>query len=219
MACSARGVHSLCKAKLREHQKSPKERRPHCQRPVATAPGNLRCSPHGGMPQTRCAQTCVLLIPVGLRSSALCRGGPRGAGSARLRRASRRSRAGGPVGGCEICSAIGWRVDPISCPGHEGALCAPDPALGSPSVCAEERSFKWTRARDCLSRRVRAEPHLERAPQVPVALAEGADNWGAFLLVPFLLRKRKLLRRRAHIPTDDRRGTPPAMQLVAANAH
>ena len=68
---------------------------PHCQRPAAIASWNLRCSPHGGMPQTRGAQTCVLLIPVVLRSSALCRGGPRGAGPARRRRASRLGRERG----------------------------------------------------------------------------------------------------------------------------
>ena len=27
----------------------------------------------------------------------------------------------------------------------------PNPAPQNPSVCAEERSFKWIRARDCLS--------------------------------------------------------------------
>jgi hypothetical protein len=40
--------------------------------------GNLRCSPHGGMTQTRYAQTRVLLIPVGLRSSAHLEGDPGG---------------------------------------------------------------------------------------------------------------------------------------------
>ena len=35
-----------------------------------------------------------------------------------------------------------------------------------------------------------ARPRPKRAPQVPVAPAEGADSWGAFLLVTFLLRKR-----------------------------
>ena len=37
-----------------------------------------------------------------------------------------------------------------------------------------------------------ARPRPKRAPQVPVAPAEGADSGGAFLLVTFLLRKRKV---------------------------
>ena len=70
----------------------------------------------------------------------------------------------------------------------------PIPYPGSPSRCAEERSFGRIRAGVCLSAASLARPRPKRAPQVPVAPAEGADSWGAFLWVTFgvhvtLLRK------------------------------
>ena len=68
--------------------------------------------------------------------------------------------------------------------------------LPHPSGWAEERSKKWIRASDCLSRRrVRARPHFLRAPQVaPKRSAGDPDHRVAFSLVTFFWRsKRKLL--------------------------
>jgi hypothetical protein len=59
--------------------------------------------------------------------------------------------------------------------------------------------------------RVRAGPHLARAPQVPVAPAEGADSGGAFLLVTFLLRKRKVTRPPGRTPGRGWQLTPDAI--------
>ncbi len=67
------------------------------------------------------------------------RWGPKGAGSARLSRASRRSRIGGSIGGCGITPNISWRTDPASCPRHDGALRAPDCDPGVP-LCKAPRS-------------------------------------------------------------------------------
>jgi hypothetical protein len=54
-------------------------------------------------------------------------------------------------------------------------LASPHPtSFPHPSGWAEERSRKWIRASDCLSRRrVRARPHFRRAPQVARSEAQG----------------------------------------------
>src|SRR5699024_9329146 len=61
-------------------------------------------------------------------------------------------------------------------------------SLLPPSGWAEERSKKWIRASDCLSRRrVRARPHFLRAPQVaPERSAGDPDHRVAFFFAYFL---------------------------------
>ena len=62
-----------------------------------------------------------------------------------------------------------------------------------PSGWAEERSRKWIRASDCLSRRrVRARPHFRRAPQVaPERSAGDPDHRVAFSLLTFFWRSKR----------------------------
>ena len=135
-------------------EKSPKERRPHCLRPSANALGNLRCFALGG---------------VWLNSLRSNNASPDPLSPALLVDATRRGHGSGHPARQSRACALG------AC----GALRHRSRFAGSPSVCAEERSFKWIRARDCLSRRrIRAGPHLKRAPQVPVAPAKGADSGG-----------------------------------------
>ena len=132
-------------------RKSPSRRPPSLPAPSASATGTCGARPTGACPKLACGSNMRPADPRGAALlGALQRGTPGSGIGPAAPGIAPRARGGGTIGGCEICSAIGWRVDPISCPGHEGALCAPDPALGSPSVCPEERSFKWTRARDCL---------------------------------------------------------------------
>jgi hypothetical protein len=88
------------------------------------------------------------------------------------------------------------------------------PALVSPhpSGWAEERSRKWIRTSDCLSRRrVRARPHFRRAPQVARSEAEGPGPSGRLFFGDFLLAKQKKVTCRRATPgqqTSDE-CTPP----------
>ena len=88
-------------------------------------------------------------------------------------------------------------------PGPSAAMARRAARLPIPSVRAEEHSFRRIRAARCLSRQASLRgPRLKRAPQVAPKRSEGVTDSGvAFSLVPFSWRrKRKVLRRRAHIP-------------------
>ena len=75
------------------------------------------------------------------------------------------------------------------------AQCSPnlnsDP---TPSVCAEERSFKWIRARDCLSAASASGTPLE-APQVARSEAQGRRQQGRLFLAYLILAKQKKVSR------------------------
>jgi hypothetical protein len=107
--------------------------------------------------------------------------------------------------------SAGWGY---SRPRRDARRSRADPAPGSPSVCAEDRSFGRIRAGVCLKPQANlARPRPKRAPQVPVATAEGADSWGDASMATFFSQKNKLLRRRAQLPAEDRSGTQPAFSV------
>ena len=144
------------------------------------------------MTQTRYAQTRVLLIPVGLRSSAHLEGDPGfGIGGAQRRIAPRaRNRVSALIA---ICSDVTTRTTtPISRPRRDARLCRADPAFGVP-ICMRRGAQLWADQgwRLFEPQASLARPRPKRAPQVPVAPAEGADSWGAFLWVTFLWRSKK----------------------------
>ena len=69
--------------------------------------------------------------------------------------------------------------------------CAPPIPIPGVPLCMRRGAQLWAdQGWRCLSAASLARPRTKRAPQVPVAPAEGADSGGAFLLVTFLLRKR-----------------------------
>ena len=67
-----------------------------------------------------------------------------------------------------------------------------DPAPGVP-ICMRRGAQLWADQgwRLFEPQASLARPRPKRAPQVPVAPAEGADSWGAFLWVTFLWRSKK----------------------------
>ena len=68
----------------------------------------------------------------------------------------------------------------------------PIPAPQSPSVCAEERSFKWIRARDCLSEASASGTPLEASTAGCPQRSGGTQTVGSpFLLLTLLLAKQK----------------------------
>ncbi len=78
-------------------------------------------------------------------------------------------------------------------PRAQGAMwrCAPPIPIPGVPLCMRRGAQLWAdQGWRCLSAASLARPRPKRAPQVPVAPAEGADSGGAFLLVTFLLRKR-----------------------------
>ena len=184
-----RAVTFFCVAK----RKSPKKRPPPLPASQRYRTGKPAVLALGGVwLNSPAAQTTPALIRPKLRSSAHLEGDPGyGIGGAQRRVAPRaRNENSAPIA---IRSDVTTRTTPPpralgAMPGTAGPILL----LGSPSACAEERSGMRIRAGVCLSAASLARPRMPRAPQVPVAPAEGAGSWGAFLLVTFLLRKRKV---------------------------
>ena len=155
--------------------------------PGAALRGNLRCSRNGGRPQTRCAQTCVLLVPVPLRCSAQ----PEGAGGQKPEGKTTYSQRQNPTF-TWIC------IDPsvnLSLGIFDFAPAERSDGSPNPSGCAEERRAGRMKGWRCLSEASLASPRPVRAPQVARSVAKGRKQQGRLLFAYFLLAKQEKVRR------------------------
>ena len=149
----------LCFAK----EKYPKERRPPLPVSRRMAPGNLRCSPNAGRPQTRLRlRHAAFFFRIRLRCSARAQGA-----------------FSGGVPQCEEgCRPLLGGVP--GCIGHK-----------VPSVCAEERSAGRKEGRACLSKASLRGPRPARAPQVARRGASGHRQQGSPFFAYFLWRSKE----------------------------
>ena len=149
----------LCFAK----EKCPKERRPPLPVSRRVAPGNLRCSPNAGRPQTRLRLRHAAFF---FRIRLCCSARAEGAFS-------------GGVWQCE-------EKQGVFSAGVPGCW-----VYRAPSVCAEERSGGRTKGRACLSEASLRGPRPARAPQVARREAAGHRQQGSPFFAYFLWRSKE----------------------------